>query len=77
MVFVDEILVPLIIFGSIVAVVFIIARYRTERLRIEGSAGEDYRRLADQAIAHQKTLAEEVQRMNVHLREIEKLLREV
>lgn len=73
----EDVLIPFIIFAAIVAVVFIVARYRAEKLRVEAAGGDDYRRLAEEAVRAQRSMLEEVQRMNATLREIERLLREV
>lgn len=73
----EDIVVPIVIFGSIVAIVWLALHFRTQKARIVASGGGDYKRLAEEAVRGQQILLEEVKTMNAHLREIEKLLREV
>lgn len=73
----EDVLVPLIIFSAIVLIVGIVMRYRAERARVQAAGGDEYRKLAEEAVRSQRAMLDEVQRMNATLREIEKLLREV
>lgn len=73
----EDIIIPAIIFTAIVLIVLIVMRARTERARVKVEGGEEYRRLAEEAVKSQRAVLEEVQRMNATLREIERLLREV
>lgn len=72
-----EILIPIAFFLAIVASIFVVMHFRTEREKVRASGGAEYKRLAEEAVQAQKTLLDEVQRMNATLREIERLLREV
>ncbi|MHB8605809.1 MAG: hypothetical protein ACYDCK_11195 [Thermoplasmatota archaeon] len=69
--------VPLAGIAMVVALVAIIMYYRNERVKHESTGGGDYRRLAESAVASQKILLDEIQKMNATLHEIERLLREV
>ncbi|HET6403322.1 MAG TPA: hypothetical protein VFH78_01640 [Candidatus Thermoplasmatota archaeon] len=71
------VLVPIGFFLSIVAVIGLIMYFRTERAKALAAGGGNYQRLAEEAVRGQRVLLEEMQRMNVTLKEIERLLREV
>lgn len=73
----EDIVIPLIIFSAIVAIVWLALHFRTQKAKVLAGGGGDYRRLAEEAVRGQQVLLEEVKAMNAHLREIEKLLREV
>lgn len=73
----EDIYIAFIIFGSIVGIVWLALHFRTQKARLLADGGGDYKRLAEEAVRGQQVLLEEVRAMNVHLREIEKLLREV
>lgn len=71
-----EILIPISFFAMIVAIVGLTMHFRTQRAR-HLTGGDDYRRLAEEAVRGQQVLLDEMKAMNASLREIEKLLREV
>jgi hypothetical protein len=62
---------------AIVAIIGLVQYFRTQRAKAEAAGGGDYRRLAEEAVQAQRSLLEEVRRMNTTLKEIERLLKEV
>lgn len=70
-------IVSIVLFTSIVAIVGIVAYFRTQRAKAEAEGGGEYKQLAEEAVRTQRVLLEETQRMNHTLKEIERLLREV
>lgn len=73
----EAVLIPLIVFGAIVAMVWLIMHFRTQKAKAMAGSNLEYRALAEEAVRGQRVLLEEVKAMNGTLREIEKLLREV
>ena len=69
--------IPIAFFFSIVAAIAVVMYYRTERAKAMSAGGGNYQKLAEEAVRGQRTLLEEMQRMNTTLKEIERLLREV
>lgn len=69
--------IPIALFFSIVVAISVVMHFRTERAKVLAAGGGDYQRLAEEALRGQRVLLEEMQRMNVTLKEIERLLREV
>lgn len=72
-----SVFIPMVFFIAIVAAIGVVMHFRNEREKVRAAGGAEYRKLAEEAVASQKTLLDEVQRMNATLREIERLLREV
>lgn len=75
------VLVPVAAIGftfiSIILITKYITQYRAEARRLSVEGGGDYQRLAEEAVASQRTLLEEVRKMNGSLAEIERVLKEV
>ncbi len=72
-----EIIGPVTLFLSIVAIVWLALHFRNQKAKILAAGGGDYKRLAEEAVRGQQILLDEIKTMNATLREIEKLLREV
>lgn len=74
---IEEVIILITLFLSIVAIVGLSLHFRNEKAKVLAGGGGEYKRLAEEAVRGQQILLEEVRAMNAHLREIEKLLREV
>lgn len=66
----EDIIIPFVIFGAIVLIVAIVARYRAEKMKVQAAGGDEYRRLAEESVKSQRAVLDEVQRMNATLREV-------
>ncbi len=70
-------IIPIMLFLTTATVVIAFTFYRYKRAQLDTEGGNEYRRLAEEAVRGQRALRDEVERMNATLKEIEKLLREV
>jgi Tfp pilus assembly protein PilO len=52
-------------------------RYRLERHRADAVAMDAYRQLAEQAVANQQELRDQLQRLTEHVSAVEQLMRDV
>lgn len=75
------VLIPIVamiaLFGSIVLIVKYVIDYRRTVRELESGGGEDFRRLAEEAVRAQRELLEAVRATNETMQEIERLLKEV
>lgn len=72
-----DLIFAIAMFASVVAIIGLVMYFRAQRAKAVAAAGGDYQKLAEEAVRSQRVLLGEVQQMNVTLKEIERLLREV